>query len=737
MIKPLVKNARILFGKSLIVSGLHFTAVCMVLLALPACRQEIASGRSMLERWAQKEVLQAKLLEEGEWRSREGIATIKSVPDPRWGKVLRYHSPLLNSAHIQAPENRTPWGSFLAEQGGENNVALEFDKPQDWRAYNRIAVWVYIHPSKNPNVNLAFDLVNEGTKDTKLTPGRETYLDLPQGSWQQVLWEFDYYPRDRITRFELHQTLIGYDREIGEPEVTVDVGPMELQRVVPDHYEGWDLPEGQLAFSHVGYRPADAKQAIAAAGGSRFYLENERGKTVFKGSVRAFSNKGNDFALLDFSDFCKPGYYRIRYGESLSEPFPIGDDVWQEPFMSTLNFYFSQRCGYPVPGIHSACHLDTRGFSGDQTHSVTGGWHDAGDLSQGWFRTADACYALLTAYDCADQSLKPRIKDEIAWGLKWLREARFPEGCHVSWNHQRIYSDNQPGTMDDVVSQAGFSAWENYQGIAVFLKAADLFTDRKDELEAMALEDWKASVGYPVEDPLTLSWGVTASALLYEHFGKAQYKETALEYARRLLFGQQEGYWPALQGSHTAFNEAPMIALRSLCRLFPEEPEKADWLQSAALYCDYLKQGSRLSAPYNLLPAGGDRTFPIWENHIFHGASNIQLSAAWALAEAATFLNDADAMQLVQQQLEWTLGRNPFGSSLMYGVGYNYAPLFAYCSHNVVGALPVGVDSFHDDEPFWNGSACATSHEMWIEPVSRFVGALALFSTFTKTNSRL
>ena len=729
MKKRLVKNARTLLDKLLIISCLRFTALCFVLFALPSCRQE-QPGRSMLDRWAQKEVLDTQPLTEGEWRNLEGIASIETAADARWCQVLRYHSSLLDTAHITAPENRTPWGSFLAEQGGENNVAFCFDRPQDWSQYNRIAVWVYIHPSKNPNVNLAFDLVNEGTEDTTLTPGRETYLDLPQGVWKQVFWEIDYYPRDRISRFELHQTLIGYDRELGEPEVTIDIGPMELQRVVPDHYEGWDIPEGQLAFSHVGYRPDDVKQALAAMAGTQFSLENDRGKTVFEGPARLFSNKGNDFALLDFSAFRRPGIYRIRYGETLSEPFPIGEDIWKEPLQSALNFYFCQRCGYPVPGIHSACHLDTQGFSGEEKHPVTGGWHDAGDLSQGWFRTADGCYALLTAYESAGKSLKPKIKDEIAWGLKWLQEARFPEGRHVSWNHQRIYSDNQPGTLDDVVSRAGFSAWENYLGIAVFLKAAQLFPERKAELETMALEDWKATVSHPVKDALSLSWGVTASALLYEHLGESIYKETALDDARKLLAFQEKGYWPAVQSTHTAFNEAPMIALRTLCRLFPEAPEKADWLQAAAQYVAYLKEGSLLSAPYNLLPAGGDRTFPIWTDHIFHGATNIQLSAAWALAEASALLNDGEGMQLVQQQLEWTLGRNPFGASLMYGVGYNYAPLFAYCSHNVVGALPVGVDSFHDDEPFWNGSACSTSHEMWVEPVSRFVGALALFSNF-------
>ena len=90
-------------------------------------------------------------------------------------------------------------------------------------------------------------------------------------------------------------------------------------------------------------------------------------------------------------------------------------------------------------------------------------------------------------------------------------------------------------------------------------------------------------------------------------------------------------------------------------------------------------------------------------------------------------LEDREAMDLVQMQLEWTLGRNPFSSSLMYGVGYNFAPNFVYCTRNIAGALPVGMDSFHDDRPFWNGTAHATAHEIWIEPVSRFLGTLSVY----------
>ena len=730
---------------------------CCVLLALVACRR--APERSMLDRWAQKPVLASCLVDDmegdGRWVVREGRPQLEYTRENvhRGRQALRQRVSLVDSVQIQEPANRTPWNSFCGEQGGWTCVALEFDQPQDWREWNRISLWVYIHPSRNPNVSFSLDLVTT-TPDGTLTSSRETNLDIPQGRWVQVLWEIDYFKRDSVLRFELCQTCTGYDREIGEPYVTLDFDSLELQQVEADHYEGWDIPADAIVFSHVGYRPADKKVALAAAGDARqFALLNWRGKAVWKGEVQEARNKGNSFASLDFSAFQKPGTYTIRYGNAVSQAFAIGEDIWRQPLKAAVNFYYHQRCGYPVEGIHGVCHQDVLGFYGDEKKPVNGGWHDAGDLSQGAWRTAYACYALLEAGE----------REEAAWGVDWLLKTRFADGRHMSWSTVRMYTDGEVGTMDDVVSPAEYVPWELFLTSAVFSRAGE---------EKAAVEDWEAAMkktpAWGEANYLEASWGAVASALLYERDGQIRYRDAALLFAQ-LLFRCQEqefvdglpyaGYFytstqrrTLVQDFHTAFQEAPMLALSELNRVFPElsAPLKA----AARLYLDaYLKPGSRISAPYHLLPAGifrradmqtpddleqyeagtqinenyAIRTFPIWKNHVFHGATNVQLSLAWALALAARLLEDQEAMNLVQEQLEWTLGRNPFGSSLMYGVGYNYAPNFVYCTRNVTGAIPVGMDCLHNDEPFWNGTANATSHEVWVEPVSRFVGTLATY----------
>lgn len=724
--------------------------------------------RSMLARWEQKEVLASCLVDdmeqEGRWVVREGNPRLEYTRENVYSghQALRQRVSLVDSTQLKDPANRTLWNSFCGEQGGQTCVALEFPEPQDWSRWNRLSLWVYIHPSKNPNVSFALDLVNT-TPDGTLTPSRETNLDLPQGKWTHVLWEIDYFPRDSVVRLEICQTCTGYDPEMGEANVTIDFDRLELQKVVPDHYEGWNIPEGEVLVPHVGYRPQDTKMALApATDAPSFLLLDKRGKVVYEAAPQVEEHKGIQYALLLFHEWTRPGTYTLRYGKATSHLFTIAEDIWKEPLKAAVNFYFHQRCGYPVEGVHGVCHEDVQGFFEDEVKPVNGGWHDAGDLSQGAWRTAYACYALQEVLKTDPfPDLAPILKSEADWGVDWLLKTRFAQGRHMSWSKVRMYTDGKAGTLDDVVSPAEYVPWELFLTSAVFSGAGEQQAAVEDWEYAMKASDWEEATY------LEASWGAIASARLYDRLGQDRFKDAALHFASLLLRCQEQGQVDGIPYSgyfytdsrrrsllhdhHAAFNEAPMLALKELYCVFPEL--SAPWKEAASLYVwQYLIPASRLSAPYFLLPAGifqkadihtpaemeqyeagteinenyAIRTFPIWTDHVFHGATNFHLSHAWSLAAASWLLADG-AQPFVQMQLEWTLGRNPFNSSLMYGVGYNYAPNFAYCTHNIVGALPVGVDCFHNDEPFWNGTANATSHEIWIEPVSRFVGTLSLF----------
>lgn len=752
---------------------------------------------SLVAHWAQKEVKDSLLIDDMEgnlnWNVK-GIGTLNYTKDRSidGNHSLRYQTALRDTAHLMLPENRTEWGSFGGQQGGGGHFGITFDQPQDWSAYNRISVWVYIHPTANPMHHFFLEFINEETDYNTITPRKDHVVqNLEAGRWHQVHWEIPHLERNKVKHFNIFHTLIGFNPE-GEDRAVFDFDRLQLQKVDADKYEGWTIPAGKFAFSHVGYRPQDPKIALAGKTNLKeFRLIDQNKKEAYKGIVEVIKNKNGMFSRLDFSGFRKEGVYRLQCGASTSDSFPIKKDVWLRPLFSAINFYYCQRCGFNVPGIHEVCHKDWQGFHGDEKKVINGGWHDAGDLSQGYYRTAIGTYVLMRNLERAQpgkslSALAGKLREEAAWGLKWLLKTRFADGNHISWARMRIYTDNQIGTMDDVVIPARNVPWENFLGAAVECKASQLFKDVYPELSAeartAAVEDWQAAlVSREIWDQATYqeaSWGAISSILLFKMTGDASYQEHAVRFGNLLLQCQEQifregipltGYFftntarqSIIHNNHGAFDEAPMLALKELCRAFPDHENWIDWYSSAAIYSEYfIKRGSQIAAPYYLLPnsvyrksdiladkndyhrkysliqyndgtALNDmyalRTFPIWDGELFHGGTSTHLSTAWALAEASLLRNDPEGMQLVGKQLEWTLGANPFGQSLMYGVGYHFAPQFAYCTKNVVGSLAVGMDCMHNDEPYWHASNYATSKEMWIAPVNRLVGTLAAYT---------
>jgi hypothetical protein len=761
----------------------------------------VKEEHSLMAAWEKKPVLDCKLVDdmeiEGKWKV-TSIGQMSYTKDrAKDGKQsLRFSTSMRDTAYLALPGNKNKWGSQffnISGQAGAAAVQLRFDTPQDWSKFNRISFWVYVHPTSLPRHNINLGIKNEGTEQTILSSARSHYAnDLKPGMWNHVIFEMPHLERDKVSQFSITRELTGNNP--GEDEiVTYDIDNLEIQRVETDPYEGWHVASEKFSLSHIGYRPNDAKVALVGAdGGSKFELIDSQNKVVFSGIAKAVQSKNGTFKQLDFSEFKIEGIYRIRAGSLVSNPFPIHKSVWLGPITKGLNFYFCERCGYDVPGLHKACHMDWQGFRGDVKKVINGGYHDAGDLSQGIWRTSMATYAMLNNLDVLQQGndqsdLSDKMRSEIAWGLQYLLKTRFGDGYHIHWCRMRMFTDNIIGTVDDVLIPAENLAWENFLAAAVESKAAKVFEksdpDLASQLRAAAIDDWQAGVAsresWEEATYEEASWGATSSLLLARLTGDEKYKKQAAEFGNLITKCQEQsfvkgipitGYFysntkrqQVIHNKHSAFEEAPMIALAMLCEELPANENWIQWYSSAVLYSEYfMKRGSKISAPYNLLPNSvwtkaevmedkdekrrpmllkqfnegtrlNDeyvlRTFPIWNDNLFHGNTNIQLSGAWALAEASKLRKDPEGMKLVGKNLEWVMGTNPFGQSLMYGSGYDFAPQFAYCLKDIVGSLPVGMDSRAGDMPYWPATNSATYKEMWMEPVSRFMGAASVYSS--------
>lgn len=761
---------------------------------------EVAEENSLMAKWEKKPVLDSMVIDDMEGEGRWKVTSIGEMSytqdRAKDGKQsLRFRTSIRDTAYLALPENQSKWGSQTfskSGQAGASSVQLRFEQPQDWSAYNRISYWIYVHPTSLPRHNINLELKNEGNNGNALSTASSHYAnDLKPGQWNHVLFEMPHLQRDKVTMFSLTRELTG-NNPGEDPIVTYDIDRLEIQRVVTDPYEGWTVSPEKFSFSHVGYRPGDSKIAMVGSGGEQFQLIDQAGKVVFGGKVADLENKNGVFRQLDFSEFRTEGIYRIRCGPLVSNPFPINENIWLQPVFKAVNFYYCERCGHDVPGIHKACHMDWQGFRGDVKKVINGGYHDAGDLSQGIWRTSMATFAMLRNLDVLQDhkgaaEVADRMRSEIVWGLQYLLKTRFGDGFHIHWCRMRMFTDNEIGTVDDVVVPAQNIPWENFLAAAVEIKAAEML-EKSDpglaaQARAAAIDDWQAGVasratwdGASMEET---AWGVTSSLLLHRATGEDKYKKRAIIFGKLLMRCQEQsfvkgipitGYFysdtkrdKVIHNKHTAFEEAPMIALAMLCEELPQHEDWIDWYGSAVLYSEFfMKRGSQIAAPYHLLPNSvwskaevmddkdekrratslqqfndgtrlNDeyvlRTFPIWSDSLFHGNTNVQLSNTWALAEAAKLRNDAEGMKLVGKQLEWVLGANPFGQSLMYGEGYDFAPQYAYCLKDIVGSLPVGMDSRSGDRPYWPATVSATFKEIWMEPVSRFLGAVSAYTS--------
>ena len=344
----------------------------------------------------------------------------------------------------------------------------------------------------------------------------------------------------------------------------------------------------------------------------------------------------------------------------------------------------------------------------------------------------------------------------------------------------RLYTDNKLGTNDDVIAPAQNVPWENFLAAAVEALAVDVLRTKRPALAARCLvaarADWDAALcaggDWSNASCLEAAWGALAAIHLRRVTGETRFADRAVEFGRLVVRCQEQGLSDAVpltgyfyndtgrrsvvHNGHAAFEESPLLALAALCQAFPEREEWIQWYAAALLHAEFfLKRGSRIAAPYDLLPnsiwrkeeilhigdakqrkavlrqweesmhLGNDcvlRIFPICHDRIFHGNTNVHLSATLALAAASRMRGDRDGEQLVARQLQWVFGGNPFCQCLMYGEGYDYPPLFAYCLKNVVGALPVGVDSMRNDAPYWSNSDYATYKEIWTRRRSVFCG---------------
>ncbi|MDR1258453.1 MAG: glycoside hydrolase family 9 protein [Tannerellaceae bacterium] len=705
---------------------------------------------------------------------------------------LRLAFPTHTGIRVKGSDSDPDYGTY------GNARAVFSVKGGNWEKYNRIAFSIFpdCEGARVVNLNLSFNSVSH-------------LINLVNRQWNHCFLNIENIQRTKVDEIAFGASIKGKDRTTGDSSVYY-IDRIELQQVEDVGIEsGWMPAAGTIVYSTSGYMPDDTKTAVANLPGSNDHtfqlIDVQGGLPVFKGQIRQEKTGIGEFEVIDFSSFNRPGSYQIKAGDVTTPPFSIGDNVWENSLWRTLNYIFCQRCGYPVPGKHGACHIDLCSEHDGKSISYSGGWHDAGDLSQQTLQTGDVAYALLEAYNKQkdkNKLLAARLLEEAEWGLEFVLKNRYGDGYRASSVGLLIWQDGVFDTLDDISTvRVQNLAFDNFL-YAAYEAYAAMSIDRdpglQEYLRKVAKEDFEfamkrhAEVGYgefihfyehsyntsESQYMATISW---AAGMLYKLTGEQRYAELAAEYIRYTLDCQRKkpvgngkaavnGFFyrdkskkSIVHYIHQSREQVYMQALTLLCETQPNHPDYNKWVESIRLYGDYLKSLMSYTAPYGMLPSGvyhidehQDSTsfyslhlfppknarelfveqvkngvpldkehymkrFPVWFS-IFNGNTAVHLSAGKAAAICGNFLNDEDLLNIGREQMYWTVGKNPFGQSLIYGEGYNYPQLDSFSSGEIVGEMPVGIRSLdNEDIPYWPQINNACYKEVWVTSAGKWL----------------
>jgi hypothetical protein len=590
--------------------------------------------------WLQKPVQASRVLDDmtqpAAWKATgTGTMTFPTAPRMDDMRVLRVDMQLFRGS--PAP-TRARFSTMNLQRAFAN---------EDWRGYNRLSLWIRPDFAGIPVLPLQIVLHNDGVEKVPDRYGREGthYVSFMRNGWQQVVWEIEPLARDRVTRIEIGYFVNKMLADSGD-HVGFELGRLELQKVEPDHHTGWRVAPGKIAFSHTGYQTGASKTAIASdLRATHFQIlrvdDTALGEVVLTKPVRTVQSLGGEFQELDFSEVEAPGSYVIRAGGVTTRPFRIGSDVWKQTIWKTLNFFYGNRCGFDVPGVHHVDHLDWFATHAGQRITMSGGWHDAGDLSQGLINTGEGTYTMFALADRLtargeDPALVDRLLEEAKWGLEWVLRVRFDGGFRIGFGSHNYWTNNIAGDADDKSVEAKNNPNANYIAAAAEAIAARVLRNRDPALAARSLrtaeDDWEhAIVG--IEGPSTwhtpafaasqmelAAIGITASVELFRATGKQRYADKAVELARVVMTSQQvsrvganfplSGFFYTGTGRDTLFHQfhraadqAPMVALGQLVETFPDHADWMPWYSTIARYAEYQKRTATTTAPYGVLPA--------------------------------------------------------------------------------------------------------------------------------------
>lgn len=290
----------------------------------------------------------------------------------------------------------------------------------------------------------------------------------------------------------------------------------------------------------VGYE-ADWKKLVIFNVEPKNVVVNDvrSGKTVLRIQAARVEARGLDAASkdqvwqVDITDLRTPGTYKIVADGAESDPFQVGERLYDQAIVAGLkSFYFQRTRTALLPPfatwegnayvrktashVHEDVGWDLLDYPAKKRKwKVEGGWFDAGNFDMYVPSTAPAAQSLLAAYEWAPERFKdkqlnipesgngiPDILDEARWGLVWILSVQEEGGAFRHREAMIEWSPEGPADEDKTVRWiAGVSTSGTAKAVAVLAQAARLYEKFDDGFAARcakaAHRGWKFLLANP------------------------------------------------------------------------------------------------------------------------------------------------------------------------------------------------------------------------------------------------
>ncbi|MBN1268059.1 MAG: glycoside hydrolase family 9 protein [Kiritimatiellae bacterium] len=532
------------------------------------------------------------------------------------------------------------------------------------------------------------------------------------------------------------------------------------------------IGRNQLAYEpdwpkSIVIRVIGAREAVPG----RFRLIGGRNELLGEGELTQWPSALWKSAYLykDLSSLTRPGSYQVEVslptiGQRFMIPLRIAENMMERELLPTqMHFLREMRCGV-------RCH--TR-------DPVVGGHHDAtGDWAVRMWSMPHVVWALALYFQ--EHPGAGDIEDELRWALDWCLKMQAPDGGAYasvrppddhSGGGSPIHMRPSKDTMvRELESRYSYEYTATYAAglarAAAALQPGDkALADRALEAARRAFERLDKDTVYSTADIGNKVWAATE---LYQATDDKSYLDRVRGSVPTLLERQLKPGRVSKANIYgdffadprcTTFNDQQWKVFHAIGIYFgliqfqraldPASPLRADVAKALKDLAEgYLLGMSALTPHYqmaNALEPGKDGKFEVyhfshrgaWVRN--HGLNCDMLAMATVALEIARDLGPSDAAlagrlrRMAAQQINWLLGDNPLGYSMVTGLGQREAPLpdDKLGTGHIKGGIPNGIiGQGPHNYPAWGVSW--GSREYWLPHNAYLISTMALLDQAVK-----